>query len=50
MLRAVLDHGPVARSSVARVTGLSAASVSGLTAELLDRGLFREAPEAAGPR
>ncbi|MEU8240905.1 ROK family transcriptional regulator [Actinoplanes missouriensis] len=49
VLRAILDHGPIARSSVARATRLSAASVSGLTASLLDRGLIREAPEAAGP-
>ena len=49
VLRAVLDHGPVARSSVARATRLSAASVSGVTTSLLGRGLIREAPEAAGP-
>ena len=49
MLRAVLDHGPIARSSVARVARLSAASVSGVVASLLDRGLVREVPEAAGP-
>ena len=48
VLRAVLDHGPVARSSVARVTRLSAATVSGVVASLLDGGLVREAPEAAG--
>jgi predicted NBD/HSP70 family sugar kinase len=48
VLRAVLDHGPVARSSVARVTRLSAATVSGVVSALLDRGLIREAPEAAG--
>ena len=49
VLKAVLDHGPVARSSVARVTQLSAASVSGVVASLVERGLVREAPEAAGP-
>lgn len=49
VLRAVLDHGPVARSSVARATRLSAASVSGVTTSLIGRGLIREAPEAAGP-
>jgi predicted NBD/HSP70 family sugar kinase len=48
VLRAVLDHGPIARSSVARVTRLSAATVSGVVSSLLDRGLVREAPEAAG--
>jgi predicted NBD/HSP70 family sugar kinase len=49
VLRAVLDHGPVARSSVARAARLSAASVSGVVASLLDLGLVREVPEAAGP-
>lgn len=49
MLRAILDHGPIARSSVARAAGMSAASVTGLVAALLERGLIREVPEAAGP-
>ncbi|MBY8885981.1 ROK family protein [Streptomyces sp. PTM05] len=50
VLRAVLDHGPVARSTVARLTGLSPATVTGLTGGLLAAGLLREAPEAAGPK
>ncbi|MFE6839111.1 ROK family protein [Streptomyces sp. NPDC057705] len=50
VLGAVLDHGPVARSTVARLTGLSPAAVSGHCAALLDRGLVREGPETAGPR
>ncbi|MEV6628489.1 ROK family protein, partial [Amycolatopsis sp. NPDC051114] len=45
VLRAVLDEGPIARSTVARRTGLSAAAVTGHTAELLRRGLLRELPE-----
>lgn len=49
VLRAVLDHGPVARSNIARATGMSPASVSGISAALLDAGLVREVPEAAGP-
>ncbi|RLV49222.1 ROK family transcriptional regulator [Nocardioides mangrovicus] len=49
VLRAVLDHGPIARSNLARLAGLSAASVSNLAAGLLERGLVREVPEAAGP-
>src|SRR5436305_14129240 len=49
VLRAVLDHGPVARSNLARITGRSAASVSGVTGTLLDLGLVRGVPEAAGP-
>ena len=48
VLRAVLDHGPIARSSVARVTRLSAATVSGIVPSLMDSDLIREAPEAAG--
>ncbi|WTK92139.1 ROK family protein [Streptomyces sp. NBC_01508] len=50
VLNAVLDHGPVARSTVARLTGLSPASVTGHSARLLARGLIRESPEATGPR
>ncbi|MGW9374007.1 ROK family protein [Streptomyces xanthophaeus] len=50
VLGAVLDHGPVARSTIARLTGLSPASVSGHCAALLDRALVREGPETAGPR
>ena len=47
-MRAVLDHGPVARSNLARLTGTSAASITGVSAALLERGLLRELPEAAG--
>ncbi|WP_405791749.1 ROK family protein [Streptomyces sp. NBC_01506] len=50
VLNAVLDHGPIARSTVARLTGLSPASVTGHSARLLARGLIRESPETAGPR
>ncbi|GIF04772.1 ROK family protein [Actinoplanes siamensis] len=49
VLHAILQHGPVARSSVARVTRLSAATVTGATAALLRQRLIREVPEAAGP-
>ncbi|MFE0027613.1 ROK family transcriptional regulator [Amycolatopsis sp. NPDC059021] len=50
VLRAVLDHGPIARSTIARRTGLSAAAVTGHTAELTRLGLLRELPEDLGPR
>ncbi|MBY8878979.1 ROK family transcriptional regulator [Actinacidiphila acidipaludis] len=50
VLGAVLDHGPVARSTVARLTGLSPAAVTGHSARLLARGLVRERPETTGPR
>ena len=48
-MRAVLDYGPVARSNLARLTGTSAASITGVSAALLDLGLLRELPAAAGP-
>jgi predicted NBD/HSP70 family sugar kinase len=47
VLRAVLDHGPVARSTVGRLTGLSAAAVSRRIADLSDLGLVRERPVRA---
>ncbi len=50
MLGAILDHGPVARSAVARLTGLSPASVTGHCGHLLARGLIREAAATSGPR
>ncbi len=43
VLRSVLEHGPVARSTVARLTGLSPASVTGHCARLAELGLLREA-------
>ena len=42
VLRAVLDAGPIARSTIARRTGLSAAAVTGHTADLARLGLLRE--------
>ncbi|MFE2628997.1 ROK family protein [Streptomyces sp. NPDC001651] len=47
VLRSVLEHGPVARSTIARLTGLSPASVTGHCARLTGLGLIRE---AASPR
>jgi len=44
IMRAALDHGPVARSTVARIAGLSPAAVSRQCAELIHRGLLREMP------
>jgi predicted NBD/HSP70 family sugar kinase len=43
-MRAALDHGPVARSTVARIAGLSPAAVSRQCAELIRQGLLREIP------
>ncbi|MCU1679587.1 MAG: family transcriptional regulator [Amycolatopsis sp.] len=50
VLRAVLDHGPIARSTIARRTGLSPALVTGHSAELTKLGFLRELPEVAGPK
>jgi hypothetical protein len=50
VLQAALDHGPVARSTVARLAGLSPAAVSRLCADLAGAGLLRDAPEAATAR
>ncbi|OIJ87187.1 sugar kinase [Streptomyces sp. MUSC 14] len=47
VLRSVLEHGPVARSTVARLTGLSPASVTEHCARLAGLGLIRE---SAAPR
>ncbi|POX47354.1 ROK family transcriptional regulator [Streptomyces sp. Ru72] len=47
VLRSVLEHGPVARSTVARLTGLSPASVTEHCARLTGLGLIRE---EAAPR
>ncbi|MCT9083222.1 ROK family transcriptional regulator [Streptomyces fulvoviolaceus] len=45
VLRAVLDHGPVARSGIARLSGLSPAAVSRQCTDLARLGLVREVPE-----
>jgi predicted NBD/HSP70 family sugar kinase len=50
VLQAVLDHGPVARSTVARLAGLSPAAVSRLSGDLILAGLLRESATADGPR
>ncbi|MGW3203428.1 ROK family protein [Streptomyces sp. NPDC001135] len=42
VLRSVLEHGPVARSTIARLTGLSPASVTEHCARLTGLGLIRE--------
>ncbi|MFF5188135.1 ROK family protein [Streptomyces sp. NPDC000345] len=47
ILRSVLEHGPVARSTIARLTGLSPAAVTDHCTRLTALGLIRE---AAAPR
>jgi predicted NBD/HSP70 family sugar kinase len=48
ILLAALDHGPVARSTIARLAGLSPAAVSQQTAGLIRAGLLREAGQPPG--
>ncbi|MCX4528602.1 MULTISPECIES: ROK family transcriptional regulator [unclassified Streptomyces] len=48
VLRAVLEHGPVARSGIPPLCGLSPAAVSRQTTGLLRAGLLRELPGPAG--
>ncbi|MEU3986685.1 ROK family protein [Streptomyces sp. NPDC026672] len=43
VLRSVLEHGPVARSTIARLTGLSPASLTDHCARFTELGLIREA-------
>ena len=50
VLRAVLAHGPVARSEISRLTGLSAGTVTKLTTPLLGAGLLHEQPPAGHAR
>ncbi|WP_329431590.1 ROK family transcriptional regulator [Streptomyces sp. NBC_01280] len=45
VLRAVLDHGPVARRAIAERSGLSPAAVSRQCTDLVRLGLVRELPE-----
>ncbi|MET8540474.1 ROK family protein [Kitasatospora sp. NPDC004799] len=47
VLRTVLDHGPIARSRVAALTGLSASAVSRQAVDLVRLGLLYERPELA---
>ncbi|MGP9017232.1 ROK family protein [Streptomyces sp. BR1] len=49
VLGAVLRDGPLARTALARATGLSPAAVSRHTAELIGLGLLRELAPPAGP-
>ena len=43
VLRHVADHGPRSRARIAAETGLNKTTVSSLAAELIERGLLREA-------
>ncbi|MEV6572186.1 ROK family protein [Streptomyces sp. NPDC051577] len=48
VLRTVLAHGPVARSGISTLSGLSQAAVSRQTTGLLRSGLLRELPHPGG--
>ncbi|MCX5072885.1 ROK family protein [Streptomyces sp. NBC_00513] len=48
VLRTVLAHGPVARSGISALSGLSQAAVSRQTTGLLRSGLLRELPHPTG--
>lgn len=50
VLRSVLEHGPVARSTIARLTGLSPASVTDYCARFTQLGLIRETSAARRPK
>ncbi|MGW0664785.1 ROK family transcriptional regulator [Streptodolium elevatio] len=47
VLRHIAAYGPCARTELAAATGLVHASVTGITAELIERGLVREVGSAA---
>jgi predicted NBD/HSP70 family sugar kinase len=49
LLRALLDAGPLSRSAIAQSTGLSPASVTSHSADLLASGLVVELPETSAP-
>ena len=52
VLNLIKDQGPISRTEVARLSGLSPASVSGITADLIERDLVKEigAGESRGGR
>ena len=50
VLQAVLDYGPVARSTVARLVGVSPAAVTRLSSDLIAAGLMRESAQPGGPK
>ena len=48
VLHLIQSRGPISRKDIARISGLSPATVSGLTGELIDRGLVHEVGEVEG--
>ncbi|MEV6525616.1 ROK family protein [Longispora sp. NPDC051575] len=49
VLRTVLDHGPLSRTTIARLTGLSPAAITRHYTDLAAVGLLSEAPELVRP-
>jgi N-acetylglucosamine repressor len=52
VLNTVKAHGPISRTDVARITGLSAATISGITSDLISSNLIfeKEAGSSSGGR
>ena len=50
ILRTIRSEGPIARTELKQRTGLSGATITEMTSDLLDRGLIVEAPEKASGR
>ena len=50
VLKAVRGHGPVSRTELTGLTGLSGATITEVTADLLQRGLIREERAGDGSR
>jgi predicted NBD/HSP70 family sugar kinase len=48
VLRMIQQGSPISRTDIVQASGLSASAVSGITAELLERGLIQEIGEAEG--
>ncbi|MGO4725685.1 MULTISPECIES: ROK family protein [unclassified Inquilinus] len=49
LLEAVTDHGPLSRSELSALTGLSKAAITGLSRELIQDGALAESDVAAAP-
>jgi predicted NBD/HSP70 family sugar kinase len=48
VLQFIQGYGPISRKAIAEISGLSTASVSKMTGELIERGLVQEVGEADG--
>lgn len=48
ILQTLIDRGPLSRAAIAEILGLSRAALSGLSGELIDAGILREAETSYG--